>query len=56
MSIDLAMNIDLAGIRIPDSKLAREILELVGDIEPPLLFTIRAACTTGAPWQASVAD
>ena len=32
------MNIDLEGIRIPDSKLAREIMELVRDIEPPLLF------------------
>jgi HD superfamily phosphodiesterase len=32
------MNIDLEGIRIPDSKLAREIMELVRDTEPPLLF------------------
>src|SRR5712672_4719486 len=32
------MNIDLAGIRIPDSKLAREITELVRDTEPALLF------------------
>jgi HD superfamily phosphodiesterase len=32
------MNIDLEGIRIPDSKLAREIKELVRDTEPPLLF------------------
>ena len=32
------MNIDLDGIRIPDSKLAREIMELVRDTEPPLLF------------------
>ena len=34
------MNIALAGIRIriPDSKLAREIMELVWDTEPPLLF------------------
>src|SRR5450631_274489 len=32
------MNIDLKGIRIPDSKLAREIMELVRDTEPPLLF------------------
>ena len=32
------MNIDLEGIRIPDSKLAREIMELVQDTEPPLLF------------------
>jgi HD superfamily phosphodiesterase len=28
----------LAGIRIPDSKLAREITELVRDTETPLLF------------------
>ena len=32
------MNINLEGIRIPDSKLAREIMELVRDTEPPLLF------------------
>jgi len=32
------MNIDLEGIRGPDSKLAREIMELVRDTEPPLLF------------------
>jgi HD domain len=38
MNIGLAMNTDLAGIRIPDSKLAREIVELVRDTEPPLLF------------------
>ena len=38
MNIDLTMNIDLAGIRIPESKLAREITELVRDTEPALLF------------------
>jgi hypothetical protein len=38
MNIDLKTNIDLAGIRIPDSKLAREITELVRDTEPALLF------------------
>jgi HD superfamily phosphodiesterase len=32
------MNVDLAGIRIPDSKLAHEITELVRDTESPLLF------------------
>jgi hypothetical protein len=32
------VNTDLAGIKIPDSKLAREIMELVRDTEPPLLF------------------
>src|SRR5271169_3377227 len=32
------MNIDLEGIRIPDSRLARELMELVRDTEPPLLF------------------
>jgi hypothetical protein len=31
-------DIDLAGIRTPDSKLACEITELVRDTEPPLLF------------------
>src|ERR1700738_1627855 len=38
VNIDLKANIDLAGIRIPDSKLAREIMELVRDTESPLLF------------------
>jgi HD superfamily phosphodiesterase len=38
MNIDLTMNSDLAGIRIPDSKLAGEITELVRDTEPALLF------------------
>ena len=37
MNIDLAMSTNL-GIRIPDSKLAREIMELVRDTESPLLF------------------
>ena len=32
------MNIDLEGVRILDSRLAREIMELVRDTEPPLLF------------------
>jgi HD domain len=38
MTIGLAMNTDLARIRIPDSKLAREITGLVRDTESPLLF------------------
>jgi HD domain len=38
MTIGLAMNTDLARIRIPNSKLAREITELVRDTESPLLF------------------
>lgn len=38
MNINLKSNIDLAGTRIPDSKLAREITELVRDSEPGLLF------------------
>jgi HD superfamily phosphodiesterase len=32
------VNIDLEGIRIPDCKLTREIMEVVRDAEPPLLF------------------
>ncbi len=52
MNIDLTMNTDLAGTRIPDSKLAREITELVRD---SCSFTIRAAPITGALWRASVA-
>ena len=38
MTIGLAINTDLARIRIPESKLAREITELVRDTESPLLF------------------
>jgi hypothetical protein len=38
MTIGLAINTDLARIRIPDSRLAREITELVRDTESPLLF------------------
>jgi hypothetical protein len=38
MNIDLAMNTDLAGIKVPDSKLARKMTELVRDTETPLLF------------------
>src|SRR6202790_85700 len=38
MNIDVKVNSDLAGIRIPDSRLAREITELVRDTETPLLF------------------
>jgi HD domain len=38
MNTDVATNVDLAGIKVPDSKLAREITELVRDTEPALLF------------------
>ena len=38
MTINLTMNTDLTGIKIPDSKLAREITELVRDTESSLLF------------------
>jgi hypothetical protein len=38
MNINLRTNTDLAGIRIPDSTLSREITELVRDTEPGLLF------------------
>jgi hypothetical protein len=38
MTTGLAMNTDLARIIIPNSKLAREITELVRDTESPLLF------------------
>ena len=53
---DLKANTDLAGIRIPDSKLAREIMELVWDTESPLLFHYSSRVYTGAPSEASVAD
>jgi hypothetical protein len=38
MNINLTTNTDLAGTRVPDSKLAREITELLRDTESPLLF------------------
>jgi hypothetical protein len=38
MNINLPVHINLAGITVPDSKLAREITELVRDTETPLLF------------------
>src|SRR5260370_18233289 len=38
MNIDLTAKLALAGIRIPDSALAREITEFVLDTESPLLF------------------
>jgi HD superfamily phosphodiesterase len=37
MTID-TLDLDLEGVRVPDSKLAREITELVRDTESPLLF------------------
>jgi hypothetical protein len=38
VNINLRTNTNLAGIAIPDSKLAHEITELVRDTESPLLF------------------
>ena len=38
MNTNLAMSIDLSGIKVPDSKLAREITELVRNTGSPLLF------------------
>jgi HD superfamily phosphodiesterase len=38
VNIDLPRNTNLAGIGVPDSKLARAITELVRDTETPLLF------------------
>jgi hypothetical protein len=50
------MNIDLEGIRIPDSKLAREIMELVRDTESPLLFHHSSRVYYWGAWRESVAD
>src|ERR1700722_276320 len=36
--ISSANGVKVAGVAVPDSKLAREITELVRDTEPPLLF------------------
>jgi hypothetical protein len=38
LSTTKALPSSVAGVVIPDSKLAREVTELVRDIEPPLLF------------------
>jgi hypothetical protein len=38
VNINLPTNTNLAGIAVPDSKLAREITELVRETETPLLF------------------
>jgi hypothetical protein len=38
MNVGVGTDLDLAGIRIPNSKLAREITQLVRDTESPLLF------------------
>jgi len=38
MNVDLANSTQLTGIKIPDSKLASEITELVRETETPLLF------------------
>ena len=38
VNINLSVNTTLAGIKVPDSQLAREITELVRDTETPLLF------------------
>jgi hypothetical protein len=38
MNVGLTTDIDLAGISIPNSKLAREITQVVRDTESPLLF------------------
>jgi HD superfamily phosphodiesterase len=38
MNINLTGNVDVPELRIPNSKLAREITELVRDTESPLLF------------------
>jgi hypothetical protein len=37
------MNNDIAGIKIPDSKMARDLTQLIRDTEPDLLFDIRRA-------------
>jgi hypothetical protein len=42
------MPIAIGGIIVPDTKLAREIAELVRDTESPLLFSPSAASSTGA--------
>jgi len=39
-------------VSVPDSKLAREITELVRDTESPCYSTIRVASFTGAHWPA----
>src|SRR3977135_2078887 len=38
LSPELDMNNDIAGIKIPDSKIARDLTQLIRDTEPDLLF------------------
>ena len=38
LSPELDMNNDIAGIKIPDSKMARDLTQLIRDTEPDLLF------------------
>lgn len=54
--IDLKTKLDIAGVMVLGSKLAREITELVRDTETPCSFTTRAASTTGALSRAIVAN
>src|SRR5882757_5452368 len=47
MNIDVELRFDLSGVRIPDSKLAREITELVRDTESSLLFPFQPRVLLG---------
>jgi hypothetical protein len=49
------MSLNVDGITVPDSQLAREITDLVRDTASPLLFH-QVAGTTSAPWPASLVD
>jgi hypothetical protein len=40
-------DIDIAGIKIPDSKMARDLTQLIRDTEPDLLFHHSASHHTG---------
>lgn len=43
------MNPSIAGITIPDSKIAHEVTELIRDTESPLLFHHQLACICLVP-------
>ena len=47
------MSFTINGIRIPDSKMARDATALVRDIESDLLFHHSSRVFTGALWQVS---
>jgi tRNA isopentenyl-2-thiomethyl-A-37 hydroxylase MiaE len=46
---DRTMSETIAGIKIPDGKVAKGLTQLIRDKEPDLLITIPDGCTCSAP-------